>query len=381
MTYQQNIAGIASQEGFIFQIHAFFYYAFDLQKNQQLEFETFDDVSLVTSDETTHNLDCVCALTVSSVNKAIQVKYTAVKNSSFKKIFANWLLLSYTAENIQEYVLFTDEKYKNSKLNYLSNINIDLLYSEILNNTQRSDSTLAKLKSLIGNDKNKFECICNKIMQSFMLVSIENINNEITKKAEDVLRKIVCEDLFKRRLNELFLRIHNNILKSIKTREPYILTYKNFIEILDDVCCKISLTDNIPHFPSFKSSQSINLEDSEINTTRQFKQLKACNLPDEQIKGHLIYQLYYQAIYYQYIEQNRSGKAEEIEELSFENFSKSKTYLEFQNNDTPYNRFYETQQKSNSYAQNEQIKYGALIYLTKNDVGTKQISWKDDSNA
>lgn len=35
----------------------------------------------------------------------------------------------------------------------------------------------------------------------------------------------------------------------------------------------------------------------------------------------------------------------------------------------------------NSYAENEQIRYGAGIYLTRENIDKNQISWEDEQNA
>lgn len=40
----------------------------------------------------------------------------------------------------------------------------------------------------------------------------------------------------------------------------------------------------------------------------------------------------------------------------------------------------EIKKKSNTYAVNEQIKYGSEIYLTRDEEKERQISWKDEEN-
>ena len=45
------------------------------------------------------------------------------------------------------------------------------------------------------------------------------------------------------------------------------------------------------------------------------------------------------------------------------------------------NRLEETKKRSNSYADSEQIRYGAVIYLTREDEIEHQISWEDEDNA
>ena len=82
-----------------------------------------------------------------------------------------------------------------------------------------------------------------------------------------------------------------------------------------------------------------------------------------------------------YMENNRVNKIDEIEETTFEAFQNVKFKLKKMRTDTPYNRLEETKKYPNSYAQNDQIKYGASIHLTKENIGEKQISWEDNENA
>lgn len=44
-------------------------------------------------------------------------------------------------------------------------------------------------------------------------------------------------------------------------------------------------------------------------------------------------------------------------------------------------RLKETNKCPNSYANNDQIKYGSGIYLTREEEKERQISWEDDDNA
>lgn len=80
------------------------------------------------------------------------------------------------------------------------------------------------------------------------------------------------------------------------------------------------------------------------------------------------------------MENNRVQKINDIEDTTFENFETVKFKLQKNNTDTPYNRLDETKKLPNSHAENEQIKYGSSIYLTKDNIGKNQISWKDDDN-
>ena len=83
----------------------------------------------------------------------------------------------------------------------------------------------------------------------------------------------------------------------------------------------------------------------------------------------------------EYLEINKTRKIQEIEETTYENFEDAKYKLQISGTDTPMNRLEETKKRSNSYADSEQIRYGAGIYLTREDEIEHQISWEDEDNA
>ena len=54
--------------------------------------------------------------------------------------------------------------------------------------------------------------------------------------------------------------------------------------------------------------------------------------------------------------------------------------MQANNNDTPNNRLVHTQEKANTYAQNDQIRNGSAIHLTKADTAADMlISWEDEA--
>ena len=73
-----------------------------------------------------------------------------------------------------------------------------------------------------------------------------------------------------------------------------------------------------------------------------------------------------------------SGKVDEV----LVGFEDAKARLIMNNNDTPYERLTQTVDKSNSFCDNEFLKKGVCIYLTKDKeiTGDKQVSWEDDSD-
>ena len=80
------------------------------------------------------------------------------------------------------------------------------------------------------------------------------------------------------------------------------------------------------------------------------------------------------------MELNKISKIRDIEETTFDNFENVKFSLQMEGKDTPFQRLNETKRQSNSYADSDQIKYGAGIYLTREDEQEHQISWEDQDN-
>lgn len=66
-------------------------------------------------------------------------------------------------------------------------------------------------------------------------------------------------------------------------------------------------------------------------------------------------------------------------ETTYENYGETVSELKMLKSDFPINRLIEINKKSNSYATNEQIKFGSSIYLTRDAEVDRLISWKDEA--
>lgn len=381
MADQFDKSGIYSLAGFAYQIKVFAYYSFDLNKDMQIEFETIDDVNLKfvkrgQLDNNSHKY--ICKITENGINKTIQVKHTSVSKKVAKQLILNWILLEGSSYNIENYILFTEAKYKN-KDNIFSE-DMENLYEEIQRSEKKENSAMTKVKNLYKNDKagffDAYECIKNK----FEFISIENLDEEINEKASIHFRKEASETIFAQRMNEYLQKITCDILDAINNVEPFILSFKKFMDIVEDISQRFSKKITLPSYSEFKKINSIDLTSSKFSSSREYLQLKMCNLSDYLLETNLIYNMYYSHTRLLYMENNKFDKIDDIQETTFENFQKVKYNLSKNNQDTPYNRLEETQKFSNSYAYNEQIKYGSCIYLTRDDIQDIQISWKDKDN-
>lgn len=381
MTFQLDQSGINSLAGFAYQIKVFGYYAFDLCDDMQVEFETIEDVNLKTFTPERidiHSQKFVCKITKEGVSKAIQVKHTAISNAVAQQMLLNWILLEHSPHNVEEYILFTDKSYQNDG-NIFSK-DAESLHKIIVESDKQKNATISKVKSLYEEDYNGFEKVYNQIQDKFQFIDLEDVDAKTDDKASLHFRRADNLIVFRQRLNEFLQHITFKILNAIENKEPYILTYQEFISMVEDISKRFTQEVTVPSYSNFKKVNKIDLEDSKLSTSREFMQLKSCGLPDHLLKQNLLYGMYYYETALKYMENNRVNKIEEIEETTFESFQSVKFSLMKNKSDTPYNRLEKTQEYPNSHAQNDQIKYGSSIHLTKEDIEENQISWEDDEN-
>lgn len=381
MEYKTDKSGINSLAGFAYQIRVFAYYAFDLKNNMQIEFETIDDVNLKTINPTQidkYSHKFLCKSNNSGTNIAIQVKHTSISKDVAQQMLLNWILLERSDYQVERYILFSDKIYNNSSEIFTDDVKE--IYNTIIRSNKKNNATITKVKKIYINAYDAFEKIYNIIKDKFEFIDLSNINDEIEKKASLHFRKASNLIVFRQRLNEFLQYITVQIMDSVLTKKTYALNYLEFIRLIEDISQRFTQEITIPCYSDFKRVNIINLNNSQISKSREYEQLCACELPENLIKQHLMYSMYYHATSLKYMENNRIQKINDIEETTFENFEMVKFNLQKSHADTPYNRLEETKKSPNSYADNEQIKYGSSIYLTKDNIGKRQISWKDDHN-
>lgn len=165
--YVPDKSGINSLGGFAYQIKVFTSYMLSMGENMQAGFETVEDVSIkkITPDTIDDNEDKFRNLIISSEGtKAIQVKRTAITEKIAKQILFNWILLESSEEVVTDYILFTDNSYKNSDIVFA--VSAEDLYSEVLNTKKTQKATITKVKKKYEKDKkgfiNIYETIKNK---------------------------------------------------------------------------------------------------------------------------------------------------------------------------------------------------------------------------
>lgn len=379
--FEPDKSGINSLGGFSYQIRAFVYYLSQLDEGMQLEFETYDDISLtkVSSDKLDSNEEKFKSVLIGKeTTSAIQVKRTTISDESAQQILFNWILLGSSNVEVSKYILLTEESYGNE--DNIFKLSCEDIFDLIKNTKKSARATIGKVKKKFGNNYNDFKKIYESIKSNYTFKPIQNIDYEIAKKYSKLLRQkgLSNEIIYFQRIKALLAKITSNILENINKKNPYIMTYDDFMKLIEDISVQITDVAPIEDYVSFKKSCSIDTSNLKISNSREFKQLKLCGLPLTLIEQHLIHCLYYNHFRFISREMNKIIKVENIEETAFENYLLVKYLLEQETRDTPYNRLEGTKNKDNSYADNEQIKYGAVIYLTKDEIEDNQISWKDE---
>ena len=376
MEFQPDTSGIKSLAGFAFQIKVFCSYASKLKENQQIEFESIDDVA-TNKKVKANNLDNVNGKIQSSDYKSIQVKHTTISEDLAKKVLMNWILLESASLCITKYILLTDVSYNNIDL--LQTLNIDNFIQEILNSNKKRNATISKVKEIFQKQENsENKKIIENVINKHKFHAID-IDDELDKNFMNIFFKTANSVVYYQRLEEFVSQISNKIFKSVLLSKPFILTYDNFIKIVNDINQNFTVNISLPSYIDFRNINPIDLSTIEIANSREYKQLLHCDVSENTIRRHLLHEQYYRKVRNNYIDACLNSKCENIEVTAYENFEVVKEDLQDRNEDIPKNRLKETTNASNSYAESNQIREGVYIYLTSKNIDKNiQISWKDE---
>jgi hypothetical protein len=381
-TYLQDRSGINSLSGFSYQIRVFVYHMLALKEGMQIEFETIEDVNIKKikpAEIDNYEDDFINKIMGIDGNTAIQVKRTNISESSARKILLNWIMLESSKNIVTEYILFTDAEYRN--IDKMFNKSAKEQFTLITESSKSSSATISKVKSIYKDNFEGFEKIYDSIKEKYKFISLEDIDEKIADRCSLLFRKAgVNEAVYYLRIRELIQYVTVQVMESINKKEPKIFYHDDFITLVEDISCRITENFIEPIYADFKKLHPIDFRNLKVASSREYKQLLACKLPERLLEQHLVFGEYYKNLRYLYMESNKLGKIENIEATTYENFESVKFSLQKQGQDEPYYRLEKTKQQSNSYADNEQIRYGSGIYLTKDGIEEIQISWEDDEN-
>lgn len=314
MVYSTGESGIKSLAGFAYQIKVLIYYLALLQKNQQIEFETLEDVnirSFETSKIDNYSDSYKCIMGNIEGNIAIQVKRTSISSITAEKILYNWLITEKNHSNVNRYILFTDKEYGNE--DNVFEINAEELFNKINNSNKKANSLITRVKNMFDANLEEFKNIYNSIKNKYEFKSIEEIDNEILNRYEERFQRGgIPEVIYYMRIQELMRYITEEIMKSVSEGKPFICTYDKFIKQIVEICRNIDEDEPVISYSSFKKNNTIDWEDLEVINSREYIQLSECNLPRKSIENHLMYKIYYESLKCSYMENNRVRKIDEI---------------------------------------------------------------------
>ena len=380
-----NNSGIYSLAGFAYQIKVFIYYLTQLQDNYALGFETYDDVALQRTDIDSTAQEGKLQTYNGIFNSpsgitALQVKRTTLSNDDYEKVLFNWIILNNSSANVENFVLLVDKSYENTDSVFPTDLNS--LYNKIINSSSNRNALITQVKEIINNNYILFTQLCKSIKDRYIFKEIDDIDNEIFESYKLIFNHGGVKDvIYKMRIRDLAEKIQYALLEDISQNHSYKCDYAMFKTIVEDVVARIK--DDLyipPDFSDFRKNSRVDIADTAISKSRQYIQLKKCAIPDSLIKEQLIFEEYYTAYKLRCLENLKSNNIENIEYTTHFNFEITKSNLQANNNDTPNNRLVHTQEKANTYAQNDQIRNGSAIHLTKVDTAADMlISWEDET--
>ncbi len=378
-----NSAGIFSLAGFIYQIKVFIYYLAELEEGYSIGYETYDDVALQKTDTTIEKQESKLQTYNGIINTnsgitAMQVKHKNLTVEDYEKILFNWIILRNDHSDLQKYILIVDKAYNNQDLTFSENFKS--LFNKISSSQKSNQALITKVKNIINGNYSVFEKILNEIKAKYIFKEYENIDKEISEQYKNIFNKGGVENsTYNLRIKELIEKIQSEILDSIVNLNSYKCDYSIFRHMVENINLSIRDDRYLPSFSDFKKQSKLDLKQLGILNSRQYIQLSKCNLPNEIIKEHLIFEEYYNSYKLRNLENLNVGEINDIEETAHYNFAMTKIDLINNSKDTPSNRLHGTLNKENSYTPNEQIKFGTAIHLTKADTEkTLLISWEDD---
>lgn len=371
-------SGIYSLGGFAYQIKVFIYFLKSLNEGAKIEFEKIEDISITKSEEIEKSWGSLCNKIIEDdSHTVIQVKRTSLSQSDSFKVLLNWLLLEKSELNIEKYILLTDDFYKNKDTMFIKSAKE--CFDKIISSKSKTDkSTISKVKKNYANNYTQFEIDYLQIKKKYSYQSLNDIDQLINDGFSIHFRRVVNKVVYNFRITELITHITGKVLSSIGKGQPYTISYNEFMKIVEDITIRISEEIMIPSYIDFKKANPIDLEDLKIASSREFHQLVACGIDEKMITRHLEYNEFYKDYKFMHLENNKISLISNLEETAYDNFEDAKVSLQKKNEDDPYNRLEETKNRSNSYSNNNQIRYGVAINLTGEETAHNQISWSDD---
>lgn len=378
-----NDAGLNSLSGFSYQIKVFILKMTQLKGNQQVEFETLDDVTTrsLSADNTVTDF-CIKRYVAaeSSGIEVFQVKQTDVTKSVARKVLYNWLLAYNENSDITSFHLYVDDQYSVG-INLFCSNNAKQEYDIVIESNKREQALITRVKRLYNGKfeefKNAYQTICNNAH----IDSINNIDRSISNQLVAPFHATAAgigSTYFEKRIYELVTKICARIIDSAGRRIPYICGHAEYMQLCEEICRNISPSQYTPDYESFRQAFVQSDLTEEMLQSRECRQLRYCNLTTTEISDHLSYEQYYENIRQHYLRDAQKEKILSTERIANQNHKDVVLELQADERDKPSLRLVKTKRAGISTMPNEFSRWGAYIFLTKDKL-PNQISWKDEN--
>lgn len=374
--------GIVSLSGFAYQIKVFILLFASLQKGEQIEFETLDDIAIQSIAQNDANND-LCLKTKTDNENTItvfQVKQTNVSAAKSRNVLYNWLLALNKNRNVSKFTLYIDNSYTASDTAFISGYAKE--YATIIGSDKEPAALVTKVKSIYADNEEQFKKDYDFVVGNYSIKPIQNIDSELINALSTALHfdaNSIGPVYAKQRLEELFTRVCARIMTSVSQREPFYSSREEIMQICDEICRNICPNKYAPDYSSFERLHAFSTISADLQASRAYKQLQYCNLGTPDTMKHLLWQQYYKNIRHHYLSDAQQSTVDAIEGVASENHKDVVRELQEEGIDTPRRRLTKTKRQTISALNDEYSRWGAYVFLT-NDTGEKQISWKDDEN-
>lgn len=377
-------SGIISLSGFAYQIKIFIYLLAKLNENEQIEFETLDDVTIRNiAENDTQNDYCIKSQKDSSGNITVfQVKQTTVSKAKCRDILYNWLLALDKNREIKHFVLYVEKGYSVNLDPFSSGAAAEFATIIQADPKKKATSLISKVKSIYKDNEEQFSKDYEFICANYRVAEIEDIEKTLATEMNAALHldaNSIGPVYAQRRVEEVITKVCARIMTSVSQRKPFMTQRQEYMQICEEVCRNISPTQYSPDYASFERLYAFNEVSDDIAASREYKQLQYCNLPDTQVFNYLLNEQYYKQIRQHYLLDAQQSQIEAIEGVVYQNHAGVVAELELDNKDVPRRRFLHTIRQPISYLSNEQSRWGAYVFQT-NESAVKQISWKDEED-
>lgn len=375
-----NDAGLNSLSGFSYQIKVFMLQLARLKKDQRVEFETLDDVtvSYIPSKDSVSDSCIKWNIDDNLLIEVFQVKQTNVTDAVGRQVLYNWLLAYNQRPEISKFVLYVAQGYSFNTKVFKNDAETE--YQTIVESDKDSRALIAQVKLIYKDDPEKFkkdyQTICNKF-EANSLVDIDNLIAEQLAVPFHATAPDIGETYFEKRVEELFTRVCARIMDCAGRRIPYVCVHAEYMQLCEEICKAISPAQYTPDYESFKQVFAQSDLTEEIMRSREYIQLKYCKLSTQEILEHLRWEQYYQSIRQHLLSDAKKEVISKTESIAFQNHKDVVYELQEGGSDTPRLRLIKTRRCDISTLSDEFSKWGTYIFLTQDNL-PNQISWKDE---